>query len=378
MKLAVLAARLPPANDGVGDHADRLACALAAAGHEVVVVTAGEAAPRAEYRLEIAGGTWGALATARAIAVLREQRVDGLAVEYTPFLYGARSQTPLAVLLAARALRVRSVALVHEAFHNRGGGAVRSGWKGGIFAARDAATLAHADAIAVPSAARAETIAQHLPGARARIALVPIGANVEPPPLYSRRAGMPVTIVAFGVVMPRRRLERCIAALARLAARGTDVRLDIIGRTHDAGYAAEIATRAGRAGIADRVRLRGELTPAELSRAFGAAAAAIHTAEEGSIAPSGSLLALLAHGVPTVALRTRSDDPVFSGVLHYADDDAELAASLFALTSEPRCAHGLSRAATACYKTHFAWPIVASGVCETLTMEAEDARLVTA
>ena len=378
MRLALLAARLPPAHDGVGDHAHRLAGALQSDGHDVMVLTAGEATTWDGVRLEITGERWGPLATARAVAALRAYRAEALVVEYTPFLYGARSQTPLTLLLAARASGIRSAVLVHEAFHAHGSAAVRSTWKARAFALRDRLTLASADVICVPSVGRAASVALHLPDARDRIAFVPIGANVEPPARYRRRPQTPVTIVAFGVVMPRRRLERSIAAVAQLIAGGTDVRFDIIGRTFDAGYAAELAERAGAAGIARYVRFRGELSPAELSRELATATVAIHTAEEGSVASSGSLLALLAHGVPTVALRTRFDDPVFDGVLHYAGDDAGLASSLLALATEPQCADGMSPAAATAYRLNFGWPTVARRLGEALRMEAADARLVAA
>ena len=378
MKLALLAARLPPATDGVGDHADRLARALADAGHDVVALTAGEAAPPAQYQLEISGGSWGPIATARALAVLRAERFDALIVEYTPFLFGARSQTPLALLLAARALRIRSVAIAHEAFHARGSSAAPSAWRSALFAARDAATLACADTIAVPSATRALALAARLPSVRDRITVVPIGANVEPPAAYERLPRTPATVVAFGVVMPRRRLERCVTALAHVVAGGGDLRLDIIGRKHDLQYATRIAALAASAGVGDRVRFRGALGPEALSHELGAASAAIHTAQEGSIASSGSLLALLAHGLPTVALRTGADDPVFSGAVSYADDDTALAAALVAVTTEAGCASVLSRAAAECYRNNFAWTTVATRLQLTLAREHTDARLVTA
>jgi glycosyltransferase involved in cell wall biosynthesis len=343
-----------------------------------VAITAGEAAPPAQYNLEIAGGSWGPLATARAVAVLRAEHVEALIVEYTPFLFGSRSQTPLAMLLAARALRIRSVAIAHEAFHARGSSAAPSAWRSAAFGARDAATLVCADAIAVPSAARAQAIAARLPSVRERITVVPIGANVEPPPAYARRPLRPATVVAFGVVMPRRRLERCVSALAQAVAGGGDLRLDIIGRRCDGDYAARIAALAASKGVGDRVRFRGALGPRELSHELGHASAAIHTAQEGSIASSGSLLALLAHGLPTVALRTPADDPVFDGAVAYADDDAALAAALHGLTTEMQHASGLSRAATDCYRNNFAWTTVATRLQLALTREHADARLVTA
>jgi glycosyltransferase involved in cell wall biosynthesis len=378
MKLALLAARLPPAHDGVGDHADMLARALAAAGHDVVTIAAGEATPPTGYVLEVTGGSWGAAATARAISALRTHRPDAVIVEYTPFLYGPRSQTPLAVLLAARAMRIRSVAIVHEAFHTHAERSRVGRIKTGYLAARDAVTLSSADVIAVPSAARAAVVSARLPAYTDRVTVVPIGANVEPPAGYRREAATPSTVVAFGVVMPRRRLERAVDAIAALAAAGDDVRLDVIGRTYDATYAQQIVRLAAERGVSDRVRFRGELAPAQISEALRTATAAVHAAREGSIASSGSLLALLAHGVPTVALRTPDDDPVFGSALRYADDDAELAGALRTLAAEPRAAEHLSQAATATYGATFAWAAVAERLRHALQIGATDERLAAA
>jgi glycosyltransferase involved in cell wall biosynthesis len=245
-------------------------------------------------------------------------------------------------------------------------------------AARDAVTLSSADVIAVPSAARATAVSARLPAYADRVTVVPIGANVEPPAGYRREAGTPSTVVAFGVVMPRRRLERAVDAIAALAAAGEDVRLDVIGRTYDAAYAERIVRLAAERGVSDRVRFRGELAPAQISEALRTATAAVHAAREGSIASSGSLLALLAHGVPTVALRTPDDDPVFGNALRYADDDAGLAGALRALAAEPRAAERLSQEATAMYGATFAWAAVAERLRHTLQIGASDERLAAA
>jgi len=378
MKLALLAARLPPAHDGVGDHADMLARALAAAGHDVIVIAAGEVTPPTGYRLDVTGSSWGAAAVARAISVLQSERPDALVVEYTPFLYGARSQAPLALLIAARALRIRSAAIVHEAFHPPLAASRVGAFKATVLAARDAVTLGMADVLAAPSEPRAAALIARLPAAAARVTVVPIGANVEPPAGYRRAPLAPATIVAFGVVMPRRRLELAVDALATLVAGGDDVRLDIIGRTYDAAYAEDIVRLAAARGIAERVRFRGELSAAGISAAFASATAALHAAREGSIASSGSLLALLAHGVPTVALRTTGDDPVFASVLRYAGDAAGLAPALRELVHDPAEAAHLGAAATAAYDATFAWPAVAARLLDSLETGGGNARLAAA
>jgi glycosyltransferase involved in cell wall biosynthesis len=217
-----------------------------------------------------------------------------------------------------------------------------------------------------------------LPAAAARVTVVPIGANVEPPAGYRHAPLAPATIVAVGVVMPRRRLELAVDALATLVAAGDDLRLDVIGRTYDAAYAEQIVRLAAERGIAERVRFLGELSPAGISAAFAGATAAVHAAREGSIASSGSLLALLAHGVPTVALRTPGDDPVFAGALRYADDAAGLAPALRDLAHDTAGAARLSADATAVYDATFAWPAVAARLLHTLQIGSGDARLAAA
>jgi hypothetical protein len=86
----------------------------------------------------------------------------------------------------------------------------------------------------------------------------------------------------------------------------------------------------------------------------------------------------LAHGVPTVALRTRNDDAIFSGAIHLADDAATLAAALHALVREPHSADGLTRASIACYAASFAWARVADRLLDALQIGCTDARLATA
>jgi glycosyltransferase involved in cell wall biosynthesis len=360
MKIALLAPYLPPANDGVGDHADRLAQTLVAAGHDVTVISVGEALPAMGYTLELVGRKWGPFATTRAIVALHRHRVEAVIVEYTPFLYGGRSIAALAVLLAARLLRVRSAIVVHEAFYKTGSAAVRSTVKGKLLRMRDAATIRCADVVAVPSATRRAEVLSQLAVVKDRIVIVPIAANVEPPASYRHCAGALKTIVSFGVVMPRRRLEHAVRAVAQMIALGEDIRLDIIGRTHDSAYAKLITELAAERGIADRVNFVGELEPQQISIALSRAAVAIHAAREGSVRSSGSLLALLSHGVPTIALRTPYDDEIFADAVRFVDDQSSsLVAALLALTTETRASNELTAAGVRCYGANFGWPIAA-------------------
>lgn len=378
MRIAILSARLPPAADGVGDHAAKLGTALASRGHDVVFISGGDASPLAGCRLKLVGAGWGPVDTMRALSLFVKHRADALVVEYTPFFFDPRSAAPFAMLLAARARRIRSAIVVHEAFYVPSHEDGISTWKSGLLALRDRATLRAADEIIVPSEERALATARALGSSRERIHVVRIGANVEPPLSHRRSVTLPATVVAFGIVAPRRRLEGAIDAVARLAAEGADVRLHIIGRIANREYAAQMALRAESAGIGDRVVFCGELPPAALSAELASAAAGIHTLREGATASSGSLLALLAHGVPTVAVQTPGNHEVFAGALQYADGAAEsMAATLRSIIDEPLHAAELGSAALACYREHFAWETVADGLLGALNKERLNARLVT-
>jgi glycosyltransferase involved in cell wall biosynthesis len=366
LKLAILAARLPPANDGVGDHAHMLALALGKSGNDVTIVGDGRVVSATPYELRLVGSAWGVAATLRAIVALHRLAPEALLVEYTPFLYGVRSFAPLVVLLAARALGIRCAIVVHEAFYQSQMPAVKSSWKAALFTFRDAATIRAAHVIAIASVAKAAAIVERLPAFANRVVVVPIGSNIEPGSDYRHAPDGHATIVSFGVVMPRRRLEYAVAAVAALVESGRDVRLQIIGRTYDPDYAELLARLAAENGIADRVAFSGELAPAALSRALGKASVAVHVAAEGSIPSSGSLLALLAHGIPTVALRTEFDDRIFEDAIAFSDDDGEIARSLDALLSQPTKARRLSDAARVCYQTNFAWPMAADRLSRAL------------
>lgn len=366
LKIALLAARLPPAYDGVGDHADRLARTLQRLGHEVVVITAGSVPEAPGYPVERLGSTWGARAAIRAAAVLRTMRPDGIVVEYTPFLYGARSLVPIAVLIAARSLRIRSAIVVHEAFYARGSDALKSALKAGLSNLRDTLTLVLADRIAVPGAARAQAIALRLPIVRDRLDVVPIGANIEAPAAFRREPLRPARIVMFGVVSRRRRLELALEAVAQLVREGTSVCLDVIGRIYEADYAQMIAERAQSSGIGERVVFHGELPAEALSATLGAATVAVHAAREGAIASSGSLLALLAHGLPVLAVRTAHDDPIFNGAVRYVDDGAALLAALREVVADPATGDELAAAALERWRSTFHWDRVAAGIVSAL------------
>ena len=357
MKIVLMAPRLPPAHDGVGDSAHALASACVSEGHNVHVLTAGDDATATVYRATHLGPSWGLTAAARACAILTRERADAFLVEYTPFLYGVFSPVPLIVTRFARAIGVPCTVIAHEAFYGLQNGAVTSGVKAAYFALRDRAVLEAADRIAVPSEARRERIAARLPHIAERIRVVPIGANVEPPPWYARAAAKNGRheIVAFGVVMRRHRFELAIETLALLRKR-FDARLTVVGRVFDEDYARRCMQRAAELGVADRVTFTGALDAAEISQRWSRADVAIYATTDGVSGSSGSLLALLAHGLPIVAAGTPAEEGAFNDVVIHTGEDANaIAEGVVRLITRPDDARDLGMRAMSRYRDAFGW-----------------------
>jgi glycosyltransferase involved in cell wall biosynthesis len=85
-------------------------------------------------------------------------------------------------------------------------------------------------------------------------------------------------------------------------------------------------------------------------------------------------LALLAHGVPTVALRTPYDDAVFDGAVAVAADESQLAVRLQSLLGDLAARRTLGAAAAACYAENFSWTTVAGRLRRSLDVADHDRR----
>ncbi|MGZ3574237.1 MAG: glycosyltransferase family 4 protein [Vulcanimicrobiaceae bacterium] len=359
----------------MGDHGHRFACALVASGHEVTVLTAGDAEDTKKYRLVRLGHEWNLIAALRGCALLARMRPSSLLIEYTPFIFGSRSLAPFAFALAARLSRIACTVIVHEIFYGTDSESIKSRQKARYFALRDTIMLSLAARIAVPNADRRSRIAARLPRVADKIDIVPIAANIEPDASYRRAVAHsgPIEIAAFGIVMPRRRYELAMDALA-IARRTIDVRITIIGRIFDEHehYFNACIAHADKIGVRPYVNFTGALSPPEVSQRLSRAHIGIHTAYEGSTRSSGSLLALLAHGVPVVAARTEHDDKCFDGLVTYAGvDPSALARAIVALAESPHIAEEFGRRAREEYRTAFDWRALTNAVVSKATSSCE-------
>ena len=164
---------------------------------------------------------------------------------------------------------------------------------------------------------------------RIRAESIPIGANLAVDPSVDRatarievRARLGVatgtTVLAFfGFVHPVKGLRYLIEALAALRAEGRALHLLVLGGFESlalpAGEArafeAELRYRIAAAGAAGDVTITGFLPAAQVTRMLFAADIAVLPFTAGVTTKSGSLLTVLAHGLPTVVTAAPQADP---------------------------------------------------------------------
>lgn len=192
-------------------------------------------------------------AAAAALAGVPDESVvliDGLAFAAMPSI------------AAAQAVRLRLVVLVHHPVGLETGLPAEHARR---LLESERAALRFARAVVVTSATTARTLARDFAVAAERITVAPPGTDHAP--LAGGSGGDVPALLAVGAVIPRKALDRLVAALAPL--QDLAWRLDIAGSLErDRGAVA--ALRNAIAALADpaRVRLLGELDAGSLGRAY--------------------------------------------------------------------------------------------------------------
>jgi glycosyltransferase involved in cell wall biosynthesis len=142
--------------------------------------------------------------------------------------------------------------------------------------------------------------------------------------------------LALGVVgrLARwKRVELAIRALPDLVEVAPGARLQVVGGEEDAGYAAELAAEAERAGVADRVVFAGHVEDAPA--AIAGLDVLLHCAHR---EPFGiAMVEALAAGVPVVALREGGPSEIVRDGVdgRLVDDPSDLAAAVAGLARDP-------------------------------------------
>jgi glycosyltransferase involved in cell wall biosynthesis len=359
--VALVSGQPDPQRCGVADYTRRLATALRDEGAEVTVATGRRWDPR-----EVAG-------VARR---LRAARPDVVHVQWAPPAYG-RDGRAAGLLPALLGPGPRLAVTVHE----YGGWewapplGERLGWhpEGGFL-------LPRADTVVTTN----EQHARMLADAGFPAAVVPIGPNLDAPERSAdpgdREAVRTALGVApegallafFGFVAPVKGVTELLEAVALLRAAdpARDVHLALAGGLDglalgpDGGTAWRRELRALIAAheLEGAVHVLGWRPADEVSRLLHAADAAALPFRGGVTRKSGSLLALLDHGVPTVVTPWSPPDPALAdgtAVRVVPERDAPaLAAALAGLLDDPAGAARLAAAGRALVAQH-GWPAIA-------------------
>jgi glycosyltransferase involved in cell wall biosynthesis len=385
-RVLLVTAEYPPTPGGVGDYTARLAGALAAAGATPAVLTGQPRSfqpPRAPgdgppvWRLAPGWG-WRALPAVAAAAAAWP--ADIVHLQYQT---GAYRLHPAVNLLPWWLRRRRARPALAVTFHD-----TRVPYlfprAGRLRAAANAALARGCDLTIATNPADAAWLA---PRAR-RLALIPIGPNVEPDAgtgaVAARlRAGLDLApderlLATFGLLNHSKGLPTLLRALARLndpAAAGR-YRLALVGAgaggldPTDRATAGELRRLAAELGVAGALIWTGPLPAAEVAGWLRAADAVALPYADGASYRRGTLLAALACGAavvtttpaPGAADPAAGLPPLRSGVhvtLVPPDDPAALATALAATAGDAWLNRALRRGACDLAR-HFTWPAIAA------------------
>jgi colanic acid/amylovoran biosynthesis glycosyltransferase len=193
--------------------------------------------------------------------------------------------------------------------------------------------------------------------------IVVIGSPIDterfaPPAAREVPNGRQVRLVLVGRLVEKKGIADAIEAVALLAARGRDVRLDILG---EGECRADLEARIARAGLGDRVTLQGQATQAQVIAALhgadialapsvtastGDADAAVNTAKE-AMATGLPVIATWHGGIPELVI------PGENGDLVPERDPVALAASIARLMDDPSSCARFGRAGRARVVTEY-------------------------
>ncbi|MDH2443437.1 glycosyltransferase [Amnibacterium sp. CER49] len=303
----------------------RLARELTGAGAVVRLVHTG--ATPAGVRGVSVGRRWSPVALLRARRALAG--ADVVSVQFAPSMYGFRAWVGLLPLAAGRRPIVPTL---HEyGWWTWARQVPRTAWRAleprRLVDRETALLVPRAARVVVTNAAHAEDVRRRFPDLP--VVAIPIGANVavatsEPaevlrPSVRVELGVAPdaVLLAFFGFVHPVKGIRYLGEAVARLAAEGRDVHLLVVGGFESTAlpaaealaFEAELRAHLAAAGAGDRARITGFLPEEAASRLLAAADVAVLPFTAGVTTKSGSLLTVLAHGLPTVVTAAPEPDP---------------------------------------------------------------------
>jgi glycosyltransferase involved in cell wall biosynthesis len=387
-RVGLVCGYLDPVRDGVADYTGQLARHLPSVGVHPVICTAYRCVRTAGPQVVGVTGRWNVPGVRRAARVIARLRLDVVHVQFAPSAFGFCRAVGLLPGLVACGTPV--VVTVHEygVWAPGGpGGRLRSVfWSaverwGGVD--REMLLLPGcADRLLVTAPEHLQVLGTRFPGRALAAQYVPIGPNIAVAPVDRHRAAAAVRIalgrspqallaVFFGFLHPVKGLARLIEAVARVRQERPNLELVFAGgqESHSvpagaaAGLRRDLEEVARGHGVADHVVFTGYLPEDDISRLLLAADTAVFPFDNGVTAKSGSLLAALCHGVPTIATSppgTLTQVREVEGVLRVPPRDTAALAEALRRVLGDRALAGRLAAAGAVGAAARTWPAIAA------------------
>ena len=387
LRVGLVCGHFDPARDGVADYTRHLARQLREAGCESLICTGHRYARTPGEQTVGVTDRWDALGVLRAARALGGLSLDVVHVQFAPSAFGFSRAVGLLPLLLPAGTPV--VATLHEYGVWTAGGA-SGGLRSAAWSAMerqqraDRETLVltvKADRLLVTAPEHADVVHARFADRRLEVTHVPIAPNIPVARLDGEdvvsavRAslGLPPDArlaVFFGFLHPVKGLAGLIEAVAAVRRVIPGLRLVVAGggESHSVHGEGADAMRWGledaarRHGVEQHVIFTGYLPEDDVSRLLRAADAAVFPFDAGVTAKSGSLLAALAHGVPTIATSPPGalDRPMeVEGVLRVPPrNTAALVDALLLVLSDRALATRLAAAGRAC-ADRWTWPKIA-------------------
>jgi glycosyltransferase involved in cell wall biosynthesis len=387
-RVGLVCGHLDPARDGVADYTCQLARHLRSTGLDTLICTAHVYAQSADDEVIGVTDRWSVGGVVRAARAMARLRLDLVHVQFAPSAFGFRRAVGLLPRFAPTGTPV--LATLHEYgvwAANGVVGRLRSTMWSAVerrgFAERETLLLSlRADRLLITAPEHELVLNARLAGRGLAAVRVPIGANIAVARLDREHARAAVRgriglaaddliAVFFGFLHPEKGLERLIEAVAQVRRLHPRLRLVLAGgmESHSVRGGAAVALRreledlARRYGVEDDVIFTGYLPEPVVSRLLLAADAAVYPFNAGVTAKSGSFLAALAHGVPTIATSRPgvvTGPTEIEGVLRVPPRDSiALTHALSLVLSDRALADRLARNGRACAEG-LTWPAIAA------------------
>ena len=325
LRVGLVCGHFDPARDGVADYTRHLARELRSAGCEALVCTAHRYAGAPGEQVVGVTDRWDVRGVHRAARALGQLSLDVVHVQFAPSAFGFSRAVGLLPLLLPAGTPI--VVTLHEyGVWTAGGigGAVRSAaWSAAErhrCADRETwALTVRSDRVLATDPGHADVARARFTGRGPEVTHLPIAPNIpvarldgDDPSAVRAELGLPQEsrlAVFFGFFHPVKDLAGLIEAVAAARRVVPDLRLVLAGgsESHSVHGAAADALRrdladvARRSGVERQVLFTGVLPEDDVSRLLRAADVAVFPFDDGVTAKSGSLLAALAHGAPTIA-----------------------------------------------------------------------------